>query len=73
MAKIASDVIGLVTGFYTRKFLAVGNRLTIAGQSGILTAVTPTRTVLNSERHEILDANATLMEQTSTQRLNLAE
>jgi hypothetical protein len=75
VAKIASDVIGLVTGFYTRKFLAVGNRLTIAGQSGILTAVTPTdtHTVLNSERHEILVANGTFLEQTSTQRLNLAE
>src|ERR1700692_1714718 len=34
-------------GFYTRKFLAVGKTLTIAGQSGVLAAITATHTVLN--------------------------
>jgi len=63
-------VRNIVTGFYMRKFLAVGNRLTIAGQSGTLTAVTPTHAILNSEGHEILVANARFLEQTSTQSLN---
>jgi hypothetical protein len=66
-------VRNIVTGFYTRKLLAIGKSLTIAGQTGILTAITPTHTVLNSHGHEILVANAKFLEQTSTQQLNLAE
>jgi hypothetical protein len=63
------DVVrNIVTGFYTRKLLAVGKSLTVAGQSGTLTAITPTHTVLNSGVHEILVANATFLEQTSTQQ-----
>jgi hypothetical protein len=63
----------IVAGFYTRKLLAVGSNLTIAGQSGILTAITPTHTVLNSGVREILVANARFLEQTSTQDLALPE
>jgi Conserved TM helix/Mechanosensitive ion channel len=63
----------IVTGFYTRKLLAVGNNLTIAGQSGTLTAITPTHAVLNSGVHQILVANATFLEQTSIQNVNLSE
>lgn len=61
-------VRNIVTGFYTRKFLAVGYSLTIAGQSGTLTAITPTHTVLTDGGREILVANATFLEQTSTQQ-----
>ena len=61
-------VRNIVTGFYTRKLLAVGNSLTIAGQSGILTAITPTHTVLTNGGHDILVANAKFLEQTSTQQ-----
>jgi hypothetical protein len=68
------DVVrNIATGFYTRKLLAIGKSLTIAGQSGILTAITPTHTVLNSQGHEIFVANARFLEQTSTQQLKLAE
>jgi small-conductance mechanosensitive channel len=66
-------VRNIVSGFYARKFLAIGNSLTIAGQSGILTAITPTHTVLNSHGQEILVANATFLEQTSTQQQKVAE
>ena len=59
-------VRNIVTGFYTRTVLAVG-RVEIAGQSGILTAITATHTVLNSEGQEILVANSTSLEQTSKQ------
>jgi small-conductance mechanosensitive channel len=60
-------VRNIVTGFYTRKILAIGKRVEIAGQSGILTAITATHTVLNSEGQEILIANSTFLEQTSKQ------
>jgi Conserved TM helix/Mechanosensitive ion channel len=67
-------VRNIVTGFYTRKLLVVGNSLTIAGQSGTLTAITSTHTVLSSGVHEILVANAKFLEQTSTtQEVNLPE
>jgi hypothetical protein len=33
-------VRNIVVGFYARKFLAIGKTLEIAGQSGILTAIT---------------------------------
>jgi small-conductance mechanosensitive channel len=63
------DIVkNLVTGFYTRRFLSVGKSLTIAGQSGTLTAITPTHAVLYSEGHEIHVANAKFLEQTSTQQ-----
>ena len=60
-------VRNLVTGFYTRKLLAIGKPVEIAGQSGILTAITATHTVLNSDGQEILVANSTFLEQTSKQ------
>ena len=61
-------VRNIVTGFYTRKFLAVGHDLTIADQSGKIIAFTPTHTVLNSGGHEILVANAKFLEQMSVQQ-----
>jgi small-conductance mechanosensitive channel len=63
------DVVrNVVIGFYTRKLLAIGRSLTIGGQSGILTAITPTHAVLYMEGHEILVANAKFLEQTSIQQ-----
>jgi hypothetical protein len=58
----------IVTGFYTRKFLAVGNSLTIAGHTGTLTAITPTHTVLTNAGQEILVAHSKFLEQTSTRQ-----
>jgi hypothetical protein len=66
-------VRSIVTGFYMRKLLAIGNSLTVGGQSGTLTAITPTHTVLNSGIEEVLVANARFLEQTSTQHANLPE
>jgi small-conductance mechanosensitive channel len=66
-------VRNIVTGFYMRKLLAIGNSLTVGGQSGTLTAITPTHTVLNSGIEEVLVANARFLEQTSTQHANLPE
>jgi small-conductance mechanosensitive channel len=55
------------SGFYTRKLLAVGRSVAIAGHTGTLVAITPTHTVLQSEGHETLVPNKTFLEQTSTQ------
>ena len=57
-------VRNIVTGFYIRKLLAVGERLEIAGQSGVLGAVTATHVVLNSEGRDITVANSTFPERT---------
>jgi hypothetical protein len=65
------DIVkNLVTGFYTRRLLSVGKSLTIAGQSGVLTAIGPTHAVLFNEGREIFVANAKFLEQTSTQNVN---
>lgn len=60
-------VRNIVAGFYTRKFLAVGKGLEIAGQSGVLTAITATHTILSSQGQDIIVANSTFLEQTSKQ------
>jgi len=60
-------VRNIVAGFYTRKFLAVGKGLEIAGQSGVLTAITATHTILHSQGQDIIVANSTFLEQTSKQ------
>jgi hypothetical protein len=60
-------VRNIVAGFYTRKFLAIGRGLEIAGQNGILTAITATHTILESQGQEIMVANATFLDQTSKQ------
>ena len=63
------DIVrNLVTGFYTRRLLAIGQDLTIAGQRGILTAITPTHIILNSEGHEITVANAMFLKHASLQQ-----
>jgi hypothetical protein len=66
-------VRNIVIGFYTRKLLVIGKSLTIDGQSGILTAITPTHTVMNSQGHEIFIANATFLEHPSSQSEEVAE
>jgi small-conductance mechanosensitive channel len=60
-------VRNIVAGFYTRKFLAIGKGLEIAGQNGVLTAITATHTILNSQGQDIIVANATFLDQTSKQ------
>jgi len=65
------DIVrNLVTGFYTRRLLAIGQDLTIAGQRGILTAITPTHTVLNREGYDIVVANSKFLDKMSAQRHN---
>jgi small-conductance mechanosensitive channel len=62
------DIVrNIVTGFYARKFLAIGKGLEIAGQSGVLTAITATHAILNSEGQDIIVANSSFLDQTSKQ------
>jgi small-conductance mechanosensitive channel len=60
-------VRNIVTGFYLRKILAVGQPVDVAGQSGILTAITATHAILQSNGQDILLANSNFMEQASKQ------
>jgi len=59
-------VRNIATGFYTRKLLAIGNTVAIAGHTGTLVAITPTHTILLNDGHEILIPNKRFGEQTST-------
>jgi hypothetical protein len=60
-------VRNIAIGFYARKFLTIGKSLEIAGQRGILTSITATHTILNSDGQEVSFANSTFLDQTSRQ------
>lgn len=62
------DVVrNLVIGFYTRKVLTIGKRLDVAGQNGVLTAITATHTILANEDQDIIVSNSTFLEQATKQ------
>lgn len=62
------DIIrNMVAGFYARKFLEVGKNLEIAGQQGVLRAVTATHAILESEGRDISVSNSTFLDQVSKQ------
>jgi hypothetical protein len=60
-------VRNIVTGFYIRKVLVVGKPLDVAGQSGVLSAITATHAILESDGRDIIIANSCFIEQTSKQ------
>ncbi len=62
------DVVrNIVAGFYARKFLAVGKRLEIAGQSGVLTAITATHAIVESDGKDLSISNSTFLDQVCKQ------
>lgn len=62
------DVVrNIVAGFYARKILSVGKNLEIAGQRGVLTAITATHAILESEGQDVSVANSTFLEQAAKQ------
>ena len=62
------DVVrNMVAGFYARKFLEVGKSLEVAGQSGVLKAITATHTILAGESGDISVANGTFLDQPAKQ------
>lgn len=63
------DIVrNVAAGFYARKVLQIGNPIDIAGQQGILTAITPTHVILAKEGEETLVANSTLLDHVAKQR-----
>jgi small-conductance mechanosensitive channel len=62
------DVIrNLAAGFYARKVLRVGGTLEMAGQQGVLRAITATHVVLESEGRETTISNETFLDQITRQ------
>lgn len=62
------DIVrNLVIGFYTRKFLVIGKRVDIAGQSGVLTAITATHAILTNEDQDLMVSNSVFLDQASKQ------
>lgn len=62
------DIVrNIVTGFYARKVLVVGKALEVGGQRGVLTAVTSTHVILESDGRDIMIANSSFLESTSKQ------
>ena len=57
----------LLAGFYARKVLRIGDRLEISGQRGVLKAVTPTHTLIESGDQTISLSNTRFIEEISTQ------
>ncbi len=62
------DIVRNVTaGFYARKVLTMGKPLEIAGQQGVLRAITATHLILQHEGGETSVANATLLDHVAKQ------
>lgn len=57
----------IVTGFYARKVLVIGRSLEVAGQSGILTAITSTHAILDQGGQDVMVSNADLLSHISKQ------
>jgi mechanosensitive ion channel-like protein len=60
-------VRNLAAGFYARKLLVVGKPLEVAGQQGVLRAITATHVILESEGRDTTISNETVMEQIARQ------
>jgi hypothetical protein len=62
------DIIrNIAAGFYARKVLTVGKQMELAGQQGVLRAITATHIILQSEGQETAVANATLLDHVAKQ------
>jgi hypothetical protein len=57
----------MVAGFYARKYLELGKTLEVAGQQGVLKAITATHTILENDGREISVSNATFLDQVAKQ------
>jgi small-conductance mechanosensitive channel len=61
-------VQNIAAGFYIRRLLKMDKRLEIAGETGTLTAITATHTVLHNNEDVIIVANSAFLTMHSTQR-----
>jgi hypothetical protein len=57
------DVVrNVAAGFYARKILVIGKPLDVAGQQGVLRAITATHLILRSEEGDATVSNATILD-----------
>jgi hypothetical protein len=62
------DIVrNLAAGFYARKILVVGRPLELAGQQGVLRAITATHVIIESEGRETTISNETVLDQIAKQ------
>ncbi|MBL8176220.1 MAG: mechanosensitive ion channel [Bryobacterales bacterium] len=62
------DIVrNMAAGFYARKVLQVGKPIEIAGQRGVLAAITPTHVVVESEGQETAIANSVILDHVTRQ------
>ncbi|MGH9665019.1 MAG: mechanosensitive ion channel family protein [Bryobacteraceae bacterium] len=60
-------VRNVAAGFYARKILVVGKPLEVAGQRGVLRAITATHVILDADGQETTVSNATVLDQIAKQ------
>jgi hypothetical protein len=57
------DIVrNIAAGFYARRVLDVGREVTVAGESGVLSAITPTHLILESAAGETVIANGQVLD-----------
>ncbi|MCX6612542.1 MAG: mechanosensitive ion channel, partial [Acidobacteria bacterium] len=62
------DIVrNLAAGFYARKVLEVGKPLTLSGESGVLSSITPTHLVIDADGKQSMIANSQLLDQVAKQ------
>lgn len=57
----------IIAGFYARRVLEVGRTLEIAGQSGVVKAITPTHTIIETDERIVTVSNGTFLDQVTKQ------
>jgi hypothetical protein len=60
-------VRNVAAGFYARKLLVVGKPLEVAGQRGVLRAITATHVIIQADGQDTAVSNATVLEQVAKQ------
>ena len=60
-------VRNIAAGFYARKILVIGKPVELAGEQGVLRAITATHLILESGEHEIAVSNTTLLDRPARQ------
>ncbi len=53
----------MIAGFYARKTFRIGEEMEIKGERGVLTAITPTQTILDQDGRTVAVANSTFLEE----------
>jgi hypothetical protein len=57
----------VIAGFYARKLLEVGKKVTVEGQEGVLKAITPTHTIIETDGQDVSFANDFILDKVARQ------